>query len=54
MILTAIFHMMSNGEVWNPTDLIKVDMPESTIKRRLTNAVKQTVKSLEKQVLTVT
>ena len=28
-ILTAIFQMMTTGEVWNPTDLFKVDMPES-------------------------
>ena len=29
MILTAIFQMMTTGEVWNPTDLFKADMPES-------------------------
>lgn len=29
MILTAIFQMMTTGEAWNPTNLFKVDMPES-------------------------
>lgn len=29
MILTAIFQMMTTGEVWNPSDLFKVDMPNS-------------------------
>ena len=27
MILTAIYHMLSTGEVWNPIDLNQVDMP---------------------------
>lgn len=53
MILTAIFHMMSTGEVWNPTDLFKVDMPESLKERQLSKAVKQATKFLEKQGLTV-
>ena len=29
MILNAIYSIMSTGEVWNPIDLVKVDMPES-------------------------
>ena len=28
MILTAVFCMLSTGEVWSPVDLYKVDMPE--------------------------
>ena len=28
MILTAAYQMLSTGEVWNPTDLYKIDMPE--------------------------
>ena len=28
IILTAICHILSAGEVWNPTDLYKIDMPE--------------------------
>ena len=53
MILTAIFQMMTTGEVWNPTDLFKVDMPESLKERQLYKAVKQATKFLEKQGLTV-
>lgn len=53
MILTAVFQMMTTGEVWNPTDLFKVDMPESLKERQLSKAVKQATKFLEKQGLTV-
>ena len=53
MILTAIFQMMSTGEVWNPTDLLKVDMPKTLKDRQLSKAVKQATKFLEKQGLTV-
>lgn len=53
MILTAVFQMMSTGEVWNPTDLFKVDMPESLKEKQLSKAVKQATKFLEKQGLTV-
>ena len=54
MILTAIFQMMTTGEVWNPTDLFKVDMPETLKEKQLSKAVKQATKFLEKQGLTVT
>lgn len=53
MILTAVFKMMSTGEVWNPTDLFKVDMPETLKERQLAKAVKQATKFLEKQGLSV-
>ena len=53
MILTAIFQMMTTGEVWNPTDLFKVDMPETLKEKQLSKAVKQATKFLEKQGLTV-
>jgi transposase len=53
MILTAIFQMMTTGEVWNPSDLFKVDMPDSLKERQLTKAVRQATKFLEKQGLTV-
>lgn len=49
MILTAIYQMMTTGEVWNPTDLFKVDMPESLKEKQLAKAVK----FLQKQGLTV-
>lgn len=48
------FQMMTTGEVWNPTDLFKVDMPESLKEKQLSKAVKQATKFLEKQGLTVT
>ncbi len=49
MILTAIFQMMSTGEVWNPTDLFKVDMPQTLKERQLEKAIKQATRFLEKQ-----
>ena len=53
MILTAVFQMMSTGEVWNPTDLFKDDMPESIKEKQLSKAVKQATKFLQNQSLTV-
>ena len=53
MILTAIFQMMSTGEIWNPTDLFKIDLPESLKERQLVKAVKQATRFLEKQGLSV-
>jgi hypothetical protein len=44
MILTAVFHMLTTGEVWNPTDLNRVDMPpelrEKEVHKSLCRAVK--------------
>jgi len=44
MILTAVFHMLTTGEVWNPTDLNKIDMPselrEQQVHKSLCRAVK--------------
>jgi len=34
MILTAIYTMLSTGEVFNPSDLLKFDMPEELQKKR--------------------
>jgi len=53
MILTAIHQMMTTGEVWNPTDLFKVDIPAALKEKQLAKAVKQATKFLEKQGLTV-
>lgn len=53
MILTAIYSMLSTGEVWNPVDLIKVDMPEYLKEQQLQKAVKQAVHFLESQGLKV-
>lgn len=49
MILTAVFQMMSTGEVWNPTDLFKVDMPQALKEKQLEKAIKQATRFLEKQ-----
>ena len=46
MILTAIYHMLSTGEAWNPTDLYKIDMPEPLKNKQKEKAVKQTMKLL--------
>jgi len=53
MILTAIHQMMTTGEVWNPTDLFKLDMPDALKEKQLAKAVKQATRFLEKQGLTV-
>jgi len=49
MILTAIFTMISTGEVWNPCDLYKIDMPETLKEKQKAKAIKLAVKFLEKQ-----
>lgn len=48
MILTAIYSMLSTGEIWNPVDLFKVDMPEHLKDQQL-----QAVRFLEAQGLKV-
>lgn len=53
MILTAVFAVLSNLEEWNPVDLYKVGMSEHLKEKQLTKAVKQAVRFLETQGLTV-
>lgn len=53
MILTAIYSMLSTGEIWNPVDLFKIDMPEHLKQQQLAKAVKQAVRFLESQGLKV-
>lgn len=53
MILTAIYSMLSTGEIWNPVDLFKVDIPEHLKEQQLQKAVKQAVRFLEAQGLKV-
>ena len=53
MILTAAFVMLSNLEQWNPIDLYKVDLPEHLKEKQLAKAVKQAVRFLETQGITV-
>lgn len=51
MLLTAIYQMLSTGEEWNPSDLYKIDMPESFAKRQKDKAIKQAMKLLQKEGL---
>ena len=53
MILTAIYQMFSTGELWNPVDLYKVDMPQHLKEKQLAKAVKQAIRFLESQGLNV-
>ena len=46
MILTAAYQMLSAGEVWNPTDLYKIDMPEHLKEKQKEKAIKQAKKLL--------
>ncbi len=46
MLLTAIYQMLSTGEIWNPTDLYKVDMPEPLKEKQKEKAIKQAKKLL--------
>lgn len=54
MILTAIFSMLSNGEVWNPTDLKMIDMPLELKQKHLQKQISRAVSFLISQGLTVT
>jgi len=36
-ILTAVYQMLSTGEVWNPSDLYKIDMPAPLVEKQLSN-----------------
>ncbi len=51
MILTAIFQMLSTGEVWNPCDLYKIDMPEALLEKQKQKAIKQAQKLLIREGL---
>lgn len=53
MILTAIYSMLFTGEVWNPVDLFKVDMPEHMKEKQLQKAINQAIRFLETQGLNV-
>ena len=46
MILTTVYHMLSTGEVWNPTDLYKIDMPVPLKEKQKEKAIKQAKKLL--------
>ena len=46
MILTAIYAMLSTGEVFNPSDLEKYDMPLDLKKKQTISSAKEAVKLL--------
>ena len=46
MILTAVYHMFVTGEVFNPSDLYKIDMPQKMVDKQKEKAVKQAAKLL--------
>ena len=46
MILTAADQMLSTGEVWNPIDLYKIDMPAPLKEKQKEKAIKQAKKLL--------
>ena len=49
MILTAIYHMFQTGEVFNPSDLNQIDMPEELKQKQLQKSVRNAVALLKKQ-----
>jgi transposase len=51
MILTAIYNMFVTGEVWNPSDLYKIDMPQKMMEKQKEKAIKQAAKLLISQGL---
>ena len=53
MILTAIFKMISTGEVWNPTDLIKFDMSDELKQQKIQKQISQALSFLKKQGIPV-
>ena len=46
MILTCIYHMFSTGETFNPSDLYKLEVPESLLGRQKEKAIQQAKKLL--------
>lgn len=46
MILTAVFHILTTGEVWNPCDLQRVDMPSELREKQLQVSLRRAAKLL--------
>jgi transposase len=49
MILTAVYHMLTNGEEFNPSDLYKIDMPTEMLEKQKSKAINQALKLLISQ-----
>ena len=54
MILTAAYHMLKTGELWNPTDLFKVDLPPVLVERQKQKAIQNALKLLASEGITLT
>jgi len=54
MILTAVYHMFKTGELWNPTDLFKVDLPPVLMERQKQKAIQNAIKLLASEGITLT
>lgn len=46
MILTSVYHMLTSGEIWNPCDLYKIDMPQEMKDKQKLKAIKTAYKLL--------
>jgi len=46
MILTAVYHMLSTGEVWNPADLNQIDMPPELREKEVQKTLRRAAKLL--------
>ncbi len=46
MILTAIYAMLKTGEVFNPSDLARYDMPDELKQKRTLSSAKEAIKLL--------
>ena len=53
MMLTAVFAMLSTGEVFNPCDLYKADMPETLKTKQMEKALKQAIRLIESQGMSI-
>jgi len=54
MILTAVYHMLKTGELWNPTDLFKVDLHPVLVERQKQKAIQYALKLLASEGITLT
>lgn len=46
MILTAVFHMLTTGELWNPVDLNRIDLPPELQKKEVRKSLHRAAKLL--------
>jgi len=49
MILTAVYHMLSTGEVWNPRDLDQIDMPLELREKEMQKSIRRAANLLVAQ-----